>query len=180
MCLKQRQRPRFSLSGSAGIITAALIAVEPMVSIVGIHRYIRMRRINRFDITHRDMGIEPAKVQDRRHCGRQAIGVNDAATIITAGAGDTLCIRGTKPGQQSTKTVADHANLAVFTQVGDRGLQISHGLRHIKLPPGYANAAHHVVLLVTQLQPCFDPVKNGWRNREIAVTGITVTDFANM
>ena len=180
MRCEQRQGPFFCFARGTGFVAAALITVETMIGIVNVNWHIRMGRIDHLDIADWDVCIEIAEVKDCRHGRREVLCLDNTATIIAAGAGDAFDIGGTQPGQQTTKTVADDAHLAVLTQIVNRRLQIRHCLSHVQLTPSDTNTSHHVILFVTQFDTWLYPVEYRWRDGEITFPGIAIADFTNM
>src|SRR5215469_13054889 len=108
----------------AGIVAAALVAIEAVPSGIDMERDLGMRSAHLLHVGHRDALVGLAEVQHDRHA-RLLVGMrSDRPAIITDSGGDAAQPRRREISERAAPAIADDADLADLRRLVDRRLQI--------------------------------------------------------
>ena len=106
-CLKKASVRSRAVRGRAGIVRSAVIAVEAVTRVVGVHRMLRMARAPVADDGHRDHRVAFAEVAEHRAARNLVQHVADAAAVVDDGGGESVEPACGQPGEITAPAIAD-------------------------------------------------------------------------
>ena len=134
MPLQEAQGARAGLGGCCRVVTGSCIAVEAVAGVVPIDFYFGMRGLDFFNFCGGNMRVLSAEMKHYRARGHFS-GIVCGAASVVANSGRGMVACGCQPGQGSTVTVADDADLFAGCGGGevDCGRYVGEGLIDISL-----------------------------------------------
>src|SRR5712664_1434295 len=157
----------------------AFVALEAVISVIGVDVDRRLLRLDRLDVAHRDVRVQLTEMQHGRDFRRLIGHPDDLAAVIADCHREARQIGRRAIGQRSAEAEAGDRDLADLSDRLACGSDVQHPGLHWwigdKAPCGL-----HFFRRIAGFEPRFNAIEQGRRNRDVAERSKTVSDRADV